>query len=165
VITGLELRLIGIAALVLTLLGGYAWWHHHVTQQAREAAQAEQHEADARQAAANQAARDAQAQTQREAADEATRIDTARAAGARALDVGVQRLHDAARTVRPAAAGSATAACASTPASVPGSACVSTDLYLRAVDVARDLAEYADCLRTGGQLCVTDYDALTKGSP
>lgn len=160
-LTGLELRLVGIAALVLALLGGYAWWHHHVAQQARDAAQAEQREADARQTAANQAMRDAQAKTQQEAADEATRFDTARAADARSLDAGVQRLHDAARAVRPAAAGSASPACASTPASVPGATCVSADVYLGAVDAARDLAEYADCLRTGGELCAHDYDALT----
>lgn len=157
--TALEIRLIGIALAVVALLCGYGWWHHHVEQAGRDAAQQEQREADARQSAANQAARDAQAKTQQENANEATRFDTARADAARGLDAAVQRLHDR-YPVRAAAVASPGSAAASDAGGVSSPAMVPAELYFRAVDAAVDLAKYADCLRTGGELCARDYQAL-----
>jgi len=155
-----ELRLIGIGLLVLALLGGYAAWHHHVTSQQHDADIAEQREANARQAAANQAARDAQARTQQENANEVTRLDAARADAARGLDATVQRLRDRYGAQRPIAAVRAGSAGASAASSVPPPGMVPADVYFRAVDAARDLARYADCLESGGELCARDYDAL-----
>lgn len=155
----LDLKLIGIGLLVLALLGGYAAWHHHVVVQQRDADQAAQREADARQAAANQAARDAQAQIQKENADDTTRFDARRAVDARDLDATVQRLHDR-YAIGAAPAGCAGSASASAASGVPQAGMVPADVYFRAVNAAAELARYADCLESGGELCARDYDAL-----
>lgn len=157
--TVLGYKLIAAALLALALLGGYAAWHHHVTGQQHDADIAEQREADARQAAANQATREAQARTQQENANEATRLDTARADAARGLDATVQRLRDH-YAVGAAPAARAGLASASAASSVPQAGMVPAEVYFRAVDAAAELAKYADCLESGGELCAHDYDAL-----
>lgn len=98
---------------------------------------------------------------------EANAQNAARAVDSRALAAVVRGLHDDA--VRPGAAAQSASASSggsgislSAPDVVPGVLYRATAAALAdTASDAQDLAEYADCLRTSGQLCELDYHALT----
>jgi hypothetical protein len=116
------------------------------------------------QAASDAAATNAQ---QAEALHEATTQNASRLADARSLASVVQRLRDGsvrggAATGQASAASGSSSFSLSAPDVVPGPLFRSVIAALADTEQdASDLAEYADCLRTAGQLCAADYQALT----
>lgn len=166
--TSLEIKAAAIVALVVALLIGKAAYDSHEQKLgAAPVLAGVQRASDA--ASAADAVRLVQIQSdQKEDAHEASSRDAARVADARSVDAVVQRLRDnsvrrQAGAPNPGAVGSSQAA------SLPGADVVPGELYRSALAALadteqdlRDVAGYADCLRTGGQLCADDYAAAVK---
>lgn len=112
-------------------------------------------------AAANQAEGDRREAAQQENRNEFDRLTARAVADNDRLDDSVRRLRE--RTAGGGAVTSDPAASrpGETQGGMPPAACVPADVFNRVVDAARRTAEYADCLRSSGDLCAADYDALT----
>lgn len=162
----LEAKAIALALLVAAVM---LWFGAHDARIKRDAvapvvAQVKAAEDAASAAATIKAARvDA---TQEGNLHEAIAMDAARVATARALADDVQRMRDDAVRPRPARQ-SPGASAPGDSASMPGADMVPGSLFRSALAAraeaesdAADLAAYAECLRTGGQLCATNYEAL-----
>lgn len=162
----LEVEIVGALILVAAVL---LWLGFHDAKVANEATAPVIASIQAAEAAASAAEAIHAAKVESEQKDnlhEAQAQNQARVDVSRALALDVQRMHDdavrsgsAARSARPAAGGAS--------GSESGAGMVPADLFASALEArasaesdAAALAGFADSLRTSGQLCARDYDAL-----
>lgn len=146
-------------ALAAAVWGVLAHERHLGAQQLRAAVQ---HEADAA-SAANAAEGARRAAVQQENLRDQAQFDARRLADARDLDAAVQRLRQQAAARRRTAPRDPGTAVVGAPPGAAGD--LPADMCGRAVEAvaaAASIAEYADSLRSSGQLCAADYDALRK---
>lgn len=162
-LTSLEIKILAGLALVVALLIGV--WAYNAHEQALGAAQFKADAAEKALAAtqAAQAESTRREGVQQENLHESDRFNTQRAVDARDLDAVAERVRIAAASGR-LAPGNSAAAAPSQAGSVPAAAVVSAELFIRAVEMARDAAKSADCLRGIGELCAGDYGALTNSA-
>lgn len=163
----LEAKLIAGTLALLALLAGALWLVRDL--EASGAAKATVAQAKAAAEAEAQALADSvrRAQIQQGNFDATEHADQARADDARAGAAALQRLLDQPRSARVAGAAGTPASAASDASSLPAAADLSPDLRAQRDELAADLldiAVYADCLRSGGQLCADDYHALSASS-
>jgi hypothetical protein len=162
-LTRLEIEALAALVLVTGALAGLHFYDAHQRALGAAAVTSAVQKAAAKAEAVNAARAASVAAEQATNLREANNANFQHQADARGLDAIVQRLHDSAARGGSHAAPTARPAGASQPdKGVPSAGMVPADVYLRAVDAARDASEYADCLSTAGRLCAADYSSLTN---